>query len=150
MESVPLKENIQALKAQRGIKSDYLLAQRAGLHQPTLQRIMSGATKKPGTSTLKKLADFFSVTIDELLSDRKEWATTTGKFAPLTPQAMDLLVAFQRLSPERQQAYLDTIFMEAFMLDHMPWLRQGRPKKESYQDFERRMLTLGTKQSAKK
>jgi transcriptional regulator with XRE-family HTH domain len=135
-----LRENIQQLKAQRGIASDYALAQRTGLNQPTLQRIMSGETVKPSTPTLKKLADFFGVTIDELLSDRKEWATTTGKFAPLTSEALDLLAAFQRLSPERQRAYLDTIFMEAFMLEHMPWLRQGLPRKQSYKDFERRML----------
>ena len=52
------------------------LARKASMPQPTLHRILSGATKSPRGTSLAPLANFFSVTInqligvDELPSDR--------------------------------------------------------------------------------
>lgn len=148
-----IRENIQKLMDARGVESVYALAHRCGLNQPTLQRIMSGETKEPSAPTLKKVADYFGVTIDDLRADRdgRDWATmTTERFAALTPEALDLLAAFQRLAPERQEAYLHFMFMEVFMNEHMPWLKQGRPQKESYEAFERRMVAMAPAHKAKK
>jgi transcriptional regulator with XRE-family HTH domain len=143
---VAIKQQLQALMAHHKL-SGYELARRAGVNQPTLQRILSGETVEPKTSTLKKIADYFHVTVEDLTGPLKDWKDQTGPFAALTPEALDLLAAFQRLTPERQAAYLDTMFMEVFMIEHMPWLKQGRPKKESYTDFERRMVTLAMKKA---
>lgn len=42
------------------------LARRAGMHQPTLQRILKGISQQPRDSTLRPLANFFGVTVAQL------------------------------------------------------------------------------------
>lgn len=42
------------------------IQRQSGMHQPTLQRILSGKTKDPRDSTIKPLADFFGVSIPQL------------------------------------------------------------------------------------
>ena len=42
------------------------LAQKSGLNQPTIHRILSGKLKLPRQDTLQSLAQFFSVTTDDL------------------------------------------------------------------------------------
>jgi SOS-response transcriptional repressor LexA len=47
--------------------SEAELARRAEIPQPTLHRILSGATRSPRGTSLAPLANFFSVTINQLL-----------------------------------------------------------------------------------
>jgi transcriptional regulator with XRE-family HTH domain len=44
------------------------LARKTNIPQPTLHKILTGKTVDPRASTLKSLAEFFQVTIDDLLS----------------------------------------------------------------------------------
>ena len=43
------------------------LARRINLPQPTIHRLVSGKTEDPKLSTLSQIADYFSITIDQLL-----------------------------------------------------------------------------------
>ncbi len=43
------------------------LARKTGIPQPTLHRILSGATKSPRGSSLAPIANFFSITINQLI-----------------------------------------------------------------------------------
>lgn len=57
----------------------------------------------------------------------------------LTKEAEQIARAWQKLPPARQQAFRDSIFLEAIVSQQYPWLIRGRPPGESYDDFERRM-----------
>lgn len=128
--------------AKRGL-TEYRLAQVSRVNQPTIHRILSGESADPKSATVKKLADYFGITSEELRGSDQSFKIKTGKFRALSEDAMELLAAFERLPPDRQQAYKDFLFLEVFALDQMPWLRRGRPVRESYDDYERRMIALG-------
>jgi SOS-response transcriptional repressor LexA len=59
--------NLQRLMRARNI-SEAELARQTGTPQPTLHKILSGKTENPRASTLKALADFFDISMDELLT----------------------------------------------------------------------------------
>jgi len=60
-----LNEILSRLMFQRRIRTAEL-ARRINVPQPTLSRIMSGATTNPHLSSLKSIADFFELTVDQL------------------------------------------------------------------------------------
>jgi len=45
------------------------LARRLNLKQPTVQRVATGVYQKPHTKTLKPIADFFGITIEQLVGE---------------------------------------------------------------------------------
>lgn len=51
---------------QQGIKSAEL-ARKTGIGQPVIHRLMTGVTENPQVLTIKPIADYFSVTLDQLL-----------------------------------------------------------------------------------
>ncbi len=57
---------LSKLMSERGIKSAEL-ARKTGIGQPVIYRLMTGTTDNPQIQTLKPIADFFGVTIDQLL-----------------------------------------------------------------------------------
>lgn len=65
-----LMENLSAilshLMSEKGIKSAEL-ARKTGVGQPVVYRLMTGATENPQVLTLKPIADFFGVSLDQLL-----------------------------------------------------------------------------------
>ena len=50
--------------------SEAALARQTSIPQPTLHKILSGKTSDPRISTLQLLADFFKITVDELMSQK--------------------------------------------------------------------------------
>lgn len=54
------------IRGESGMGNQNEIARRADIHQPTLQRILSGASKEPRDSTIRPLAEFFGVTIPQL------------------------------------------------------------------------------------
>lgn len=56
---------LQALMQEKNIHTTEL-ARRTNLKQPTVQRIVSGTYEHPHNKTLKPIADFFGLTIDQL------------------------------------------------------------------------------------
>jgi SOS-response transcriptional repressor LexA len=60
-----LNEILNRLMFQRRIRTAEL-ARRINIPQPTLSRIMSGITNNPHIASLKSIADFFDLTVDQL------------------------------------------------------------------------------------
>jgi SOS-response transcriptional repressor LexA len=60
-----LNEILSRLMFQRRIRTTEL-ARRINIPQPTLSRIMSGATTNPHPASLKAIADFFDLTVEHL------------------------------------------------------------------------------------
>lgn len=54
------------LMSEKGIKSAEL-ARKTGVGQPVIYRLMTGATDNPQIHTLKPIADFFGVSLDQLI-----------------------------------------------------------------------------------
>lgn len=65
--NVSFKENLQTLMVRHGNLSVSDLAKATMLPQPTLHQLYSGTTENPRKKTLAVLADFFSVTSNQLL-----------------------------------------------------------------------------------
>jgi len=57
------------LMSEKGIKSAEL-ARKTGIGQPVVHRLMTGTTENPQILTLKPIADFFGVTLDQILGLR--------------------------------------------------------------------------------
>lgn len=140
-----IKENLRkAMDAKR--VSEYKLAQVTGVPQPTIHRILTGESVDPKTRTVRPLARYFGLTPDELRAapKGKEMNEETPTLSALSQDAIDLLQAWERLPVDRRQAYKDMMYMEVLALTEMPWLRRGRPIRESYDVYERRMRSLAT------
>lgn len=135
--------------AAKGLNAYSLAKAIPGMKQPTIYRILSGESKDPKTPTLKRIADYFRVSIDDLRGDG-DIGAITGRFTALSPEAMEILAVWERLPADRQQAYKDFLFFEVFATEQMPWLRRGRPVKESYDQFEARMHRLAAPKHVKK
>lgn len=54
-------------------------------------------------------------------------------------EALQVAAAWDKLSPNAQEWMRDMIFIVATAERKYPWLRRGRPKSETYDEFERRM-----------
>lgn len=61
-----LSEVLTYLMARCGIKSAEL-ARKTGIAQPVISRLMAGVTNNPQILTIKPLADFFNVSLEQLL-----------------------------------------------------------------------------------
>lgn len=64
--NLQLKRNLQILSEMNNV-SEAELCRKTNVPQATLNRLLSGATDDPRVSTLVAIADFFSVSIDQLL-----------------------------------------------------------------------------------
>jgi SOS-response transcriptional repressor LexA len=72
--------NLHRLMQAKGL-SEAELARKSNIPQSTLHKVISGKTDDPRTSTLKALAHFFEISIDELLTgmDTPRQTSTTTK-----------------------------------------------------------------------
>ncbi len=66
-QSKPIKEILQHLMRVKKLKSGSALAKQLQIPAPTVNRILSGQVRDPRASTLELLADYFGVSIDQLL-----------------------------------------------------------------------------------
>lgn len=67
MSSLSLK--ITNLMAMKNITSEAALARFIDIPQPTLYRLLAGKTNKPNQKIIKKIADFFNVSVADLIVD---------------------------------------------------------------------------------
>lgn len=65
IEKPTISDILQRLLQEKGIQVTEL-ARRINLNQPTLQRIVSGVYQRPRLTSLKPIADFFGITIEQL------------------------------------------------------------------------------------
>lgn len=61
-----LAATLSYLMSERGIKSAEL-ARKTGVGQPVIYRLMTGTTENPQVLTIKPIADFFGISLDQLL-----------------------------------------------------------------------------------
>lgn len=80
-------------------KSPSAVALEIGIAKPTVSRWKTGS--KPNHATLLKVADYFGVTIEELLLDKKENPTVSGEVGY---SDMQLLSAFNSADEATKQA----------------------------------------------
>jgi transcriptional regulator with XRE-family HTH domain len=66
--SILIKENLLFLTKKYNI-TEAELSRQAGLPQATINRLLKGATDDPRASTLKSIAEFFNISVDQLLSN---------------------------------------------------------------------------------
>lgn len=91
------------------------LAREIDVPQQTLQRIVAGLSPNPHRKTLEPLADFFSVSVDQL----------TGK-KPLPDELMSESVGIEKSSFTHQIPLLDRSNVECFLKDRDPSLIKDR------------------------
>ena len=65
LHGMTVKDNLSALMEAEGL-NPHSLSTKTGVSQPTIFRILEGESKSPRDDTLRPLADFFRVTIQEL------------------------------------------------------------------------------------
>lgn len=63
-----ISDILRQLMAEVGI-TEASLARKANIPQPTLHRILSGSTRAPRADSLSRLANFFSISISQLVGD---------------------------------------------------------------------------------
>ena len=63
----PVAQNIRRMMNQFKV-TEAEVSRRTHVPQPTIHKILSGKTTDPRASTLKSLADYFKISIDELVT----------------------------------------------------------------------------------
>jgi len=67
-------------------------------------------------------------------------AEPTAKYHAPSAEAKQIAEAWMLLSPDAQAWMRDLIYILSITERKYPWLRRGRPKSESYDQFEKRMV----------
>lgn len=57
----------------------------------------------------------------------------------LPPEAIEVAKAWSKLSAANQEVFRAMLFVHAAIDQRYPWLRRGRPRSETYADFEKRI-----------
>lgn len=91
-------ENLRRLMRERKL-SQTSLASSAGISQASISRYLSGEVP-PGARELKRLADLFNCSMDELWTGEKSYAETDGKAAKeeLAELKRSLRIVFRAMS----------------------------------------------------
>lgn len=110
----PVAQNLHRLMSSRKI-SEAELSRQTHIPQPTIHKILTGKTSDPRASTLRALADYFQISIDELIAGvviKRQtafihsipvisWAESVNaqeKISTLTPSNWDKWVTTEPLS----------------------------------------------------
>lgn len=81
------------------------LSRRCHVKRQTIENIMHGRVKDPRTETLRALADYFHVSVDDLVGPPggvRSTAEPTGPFAKLPQEEQALLRRYRRLRPDEK------------------------------------------------
>lgn len=133
-----LGSRVKEARISRGMKQGEL-AEAAG----TSQAVISALEKRDSKTSeqIFELADALRVNPRWLQTGHGESGLKANSWAPrsaqLPDEAHDIAVAWMRLTPARQQAIREWVFLESVLAQHYPWLMPGRPSSQSYSDYER-------------
>lgn len=88
-----LRQNLLALLEAHSDLSESELSRKTGVPQPTINRLLSGVTPDPRVSTVRDLARFFGVRIEQLLGDEPlpDFAQTKKTTAYEKPNSLPLI-----------------------------------------------------------
>lgn len=67
-------------------------------------------------------------------------AQPVAEYRTLSQEALQVALAWSKLSPDTRTTMRDVIFMLSLGEKRFPWLRRGRPEKETYAQWEARQL----------
>lgn len=123
-------------------------AEIAGFGQSAFSQFLLG--KLPARVTpIVKFAKLFGVAPTDIRSDLPD-LPYDGRLpvkkleaqepSALSTDAMEIARVFDGLTPQTRELIREHIFIYAVIDHKYPWLRRGRPKGESYNEFERRAL----------
>lgn len=98
---------------------------------------MKGSHPRP--DLLYRIADEFGVDPRWLATGAGKMVVDVTPVAPseVPPEARDIALAWMRLTPTRQHAIREWVFLESVIAQHYPWLMPGRPPGQSYVDYEK-------------
>ncbi len=119
--SLKIKENLLFLTKKHNI-SEAELARRVNLPQATVNRLLNGVTDDPRASTLNAIANFFNVSVDQLINNKlmKESTSDTTRLPIYTPNYDRSLI-----HKSGQHIIWDTVLMkkEASFLEVEPSIK---------------------------
>lgn len=145
------KARLQAKLSQKQLED------RSGVSQKTISKIERG--DQEGSTQIAMLARACGVRTDWLAAESgpmlaSQQAANEPEPTPydkLTPDAFELARVWSMLPAETRVMLRDLVFMLLLADRRFPWLRRGRPKSETYDEWERRqeqnfaaMLKLGS------
>lgn len=145
-----VKELWALYKASNPGISQEVAAARAGFTQSAFSQFLLGRVPIRLSPALK-LAKLFGVAPTEIRDDLADIpykitgsSTASGLVArepeprALAPDALEVAQVFSRLQPQTKELMRELLFLFSAVDRHQPWLRRGRPKGESYDQFEKR------------
>jgi transcriptional regulator with XRE-family HTH domain len=116
--------NLRALMLAWDDMSDNALSEATGVPQPTISRILTGKSEDPRDSTLRPLAEFFGLSLNQLK------ATPTGKVVALARGHVEP----ERVTPDEAPAdeTQDRLQLFAAVAALMKWIAETRPAEAPF------------------
>jgi SOS-response transcriptional repressor LexA len=118
-----IKENLLTLTKKHNI-SEAELSRKVNLPQATVNRLLNGSTDDPRASTLKAIADFFNVSVDQLISNKliKKSTSDTTRL-PIYAMGQEIAV-IETMKSTQQVAWNTTLIKrEASFLEVEPSIK---------------------------
>ena len=106
-----IARNLDILIKRAGI-NPYTLHEKTKVPQPTIHRILKGESADPRTNTVKPLAKFFGITVEELRErDLTAEASAPEKtqYIAKTSEEKALLKLFRNLTEDQQKQVLESL-----------------------------------------
>lgn len=124
-----------------------IAADKAGFTQSAFSQFLKGRVPIR-ISPAQKFARLFGVAPTEIRPDLVHAAYTLGEATaltaregpPLSEEAIEIARVFEGAQPQTRDMIRDVVYMFAFVDKRYPWMRRGRPKGESYTNYEKRMV----------
>ncbi len=127
-------DNLEQLMLDNNIKNISVLSKKSNIPYTTLKNFYSRGTENVGLSTLKKIADFFNVTLDYLVYGEYLLKCSKTEF--------DVIKSFRSLNSNGQKYILQTIDMvkDSYLIESST-SNQTKEDKESIVDSDDEYIT---------
>jgi transcriptional regulator with XRE-family HTH domain len=66
-------------------------------------------------------------------------AQDQADYQSISSEAKQIALAWMHLSPATQEVFRELVFVHAAIEQRYPWFRRGRPRSETYDQFEQRI-----------
>jgi transcriptional regulator with XRE-family HTH domain len=120
------------------------LEERAGVSQKTISKIERG--DQDSSTQVVQLARHLGVNASWLATGEGDMITKPlgaqqppAEYQTLSEESLEIARMWDQLAPDRRDWFRQLMALEAIVAKHYPWLMFGRPKRESYNEYERRI-----------
>ena len=140
-----LGERLRKARAHANLTQKQLEA-KSGVSQKTISKIERG--DQDASTQVVQLASACGVNSAWLATGKGEMApqiadvvreAPSPSYEALPAEAQEIARVWLKLPPERREWFRDLMSLEAIVATHYPWLTFGRPRRESYDEYERRV-----------